>query len=148
MNTLPLPARIASVPVVLAVIVVAAGVFVLVSNGALAEQTGRNFFALFAILFGFGFIRDAFRVEGGPQGLRSVTLKFTSLAFTLGLITGGWTENWLLLTCGGVVAGVVFFVVERAMSGGDGAHRGLRLAVWIPVGLAAMGEGAYIIAPL
>lgn len=148
MNTLSLPGRIAGTPLVLVALVAGAGVFVLVSNGTIGEQSGRNFFAVFAILFGAGFIRDAFRGEGGPQGIRSITLKFTSLAFTLGLITGGWTENWLLLTTGGVAAGVVFSVVERAMSGSDGPHRGLRLAVWIPVGLAAMGEGAYIIAPL
>ena len=56
----------------------------LVSNGTIGEQAGRNFFAVFVILFGAGFIRDAFRGEGGPQGVRSITLKFTSLAFTLG----------------------------------------------------------------
>lgn len=148
MNTLSLPGRLAGTPLVLMALVVGAGVFVLVSNGTIEEQTGRNFFSVFAILFGLGFIRDAFKGEGGPQGIRSITLKFTSLAFTLGLITGGWTEHWLLLTTGGVAAGVVFSVVERAMSGSDGPNRALRLALWIPVGLAAMGEGAYIIAPL
>ena len=71
----------------MAVVVIA--MLVLVSNGTIEEQTGRNFFALFAIFFGIGFVRDAFRGEGGPQGIRSVTIKFTALAFTLGLIVGG-----------------------------------------------------------
>ena len=148
MNTLSLSANHALAALLLAVLAVAAGVILLVSNGTIEEQTGRNFFALFVIVFGACFIRDAFRSEGGPQGFRAITLKFTSLAFTLGLITGGWTANWLLLTTGGVAAGLAFSLVERAMSGGDGAHRGLRLAVWIPVGLASMGEGVYIILPL
>ena len=132
----------------LAFMVTVVAVMVLVSNGTIEEQTARNFFALFAILFGLGFVRDAFRGEGGPQGVRSVTLKFMLLAFTLGLIVGGWTENWLLLTASGVVSGLLFWVIERYISGDDGPCRAFRLIVWIPVGLAAMGEGAYIIAPL
>ena len=123
-------------------------VMVLVSNGTIEEQTARNFFALFAIFFGIGFVRDAFRGEGGPQGVRSVTLKFMLLAFTLGLIVGGWTENWLLLTASGVVAGLLFSVIERYISGDDSPCRALRLIVWIPVGLAAMAEGTIIILPL
>lgn len=140
--------RGANAVIAAAMMVAVVPVMLLVSNGAIEEQTGRNFFAVFAILFGAGFVRDAFRGEGGPQGIRSVTFKFTTLAFTLGLIVGGWTENWLLLTTSGVAAGVAFGVIERVTSGDDGANRGLRLIVWIPAGLAAMGEGAYIIAPL
>ncbi len=145
---LPVSGRNAVVVIALVMVVLVIAMIVLVSNGAIEEQAARNFFALFAILFGAGFVRDAFKEEGGPQGVRSVTLKFTTLAFTLGLIVGGWTANWLLLTASGVAAGILFSVVERLISGGDGPNRALRLAVWIPVGLAAMGEGAYIIAPL
>ena len=130
----------------LAVAVIA--VAVLVTNGTIDEQVGRNLFAIFAILGGIGFITDAFKREGAPQGLLYVAFKFTSLGFTLGLIVGGWGENVLQLTIGGVVVGVIVGVIEKFISTGAGPNRIFRLVVWNLVGLAAIGEGVYIILPL
>ena len=55
---------------------------------------------------------------------------------------------WLQLTVGGVVVGVIVGVIEKFISTGDGPNRIFRLVVWNLVGLAAIGEGVYIILPL
>ena len=147
-DRLPLGGKIAIAVIALAMAIAVIAVVVLVTNGTIDEQVGRALFAIFAILGGIGFIADAFKREGAPQGLLYVAFKFTSLAFTLGLIVGGWGENVLQLTVGGVVVGVIVGVIEKFIRKGDGPNRAFRLVVWNLVGLAAIGEGVYIILPL
>ena len=106
LDRVPLGGKIAIAVVALAMAIAVIAVIVLVTNGTIDEQVGRNLFA-FAILGGIGFITDAFKREGAPQGVLYVAFKFTSLAFTLGLIVGGWGENWWQLTIAGVVVGVI-----------------------------------------
>ena len=148
LDRVPLGGKIAIAVFALAMIAAVIVVIVLVSNGTIDEQIGRVFFAVFAILGGIGFITDSFKREGAPQGVLYVAFKFTSLAFTLGLIVGGWGENWWQLTIGGVVVGVIVGLIEKFISKGGYPNRAFRLVVWNLVGLAAIGEGAYIILPL
>ena len=146
---LPLGGRIAIAAAALAVLVAAVAVIALVSNGTAEVQAGRNFFAVFAILGGIGFIVDAFKREGAPQGIPYVVLKFTSLAFALGLIVGGgWAEYWWQLTMGGVAAGIVVGTIEKAIGTDTGPNYAFRLVVWGLVGLAATAEGVWVILPL
>ena len=147
-DKLPLGGKIAIAVIALAMIAAVIVVIVLVSNGTIDEQVGIVLFAIFAILGGIGFVTDAFKREGAPQGVLYVAFKFTSLAFTLGLIVGGWGENWGQLTIAGVVVGVIVGVIEKFIRKSDGPNRAFRLVVWNFVGLAAIGEGTYIILPL
>lgn len=148
MERLPTAAKIAIALGVLALIIGVIAVLVLVTNGTIDEGIGRNLFAVFAILGGIGFIADAFKREGAPKALHSIAFKFTSLGFTLGLIVGDWGEYWWQLTLGGLAAGIIVAVIERAISKGEIPNRVFRLVVWNLVGVLAIGEGVYIILPV
>ena len=84
--------------------------------GPSTSKSAENLFSIFAILGGIGFITDAFKREGAPQGILYVAFKFTSLAFTLGLIVGGWGEHWWQLTIAGVAVGVIVGVNREVHS--------------------------------
>ena len=69
LDRVPLGGKIAIAVIALAMIAAVIAVIVLVSSGTIDEQVGRVLFSIFAILGGIGFITDAFKREGAPQGI-------------------------------------------------------------------------------